>query len=145
MTEDRHSSKYKTVDLVPKGGDDSGWLISIESRGQIPFEIKRVYYIFGTLPGIRRGMHAHKNLEQLVICISGRCTFTVDDGTTRELFRLDSPQRGLYLQGVVWREMSHFSNDCVLLVLASEKFNNCDYIRDYQSFLEYVKGAMRSE
>jgi dTDP-4-dehydrorhamnose 3,5-epimerase-like enzyme len=130
---------YQLLDFRPKGGDDSGWLISLQTGDQVPFEIRRVYYIFGTQPGVRRGMHAHRNLEQIVVCTSGRCTFTVDDGTEREVFRLDSPQRGLYLGSNVWREMSHFSPDCVLMVLASRHYDTSDYILSYDEFLAGLK------
>lgn len=132
---------HRLLDFRPKGGDESGWLISLQTGNEVPFDIRRVYYIFGTQPGVRRGMHAHRDLEQIVVCTSGRCTFTVDSGTGREVYCLDSPQRGLYLGSNVWREMSHFSPDCVLMVLASRHYDARDYIRSYEEFLARARNA----
>lgn len=134
MSQGTPQPAFRLLDFRPKGGDDSGWLISLQTHEQVPFDIKRVYYIFGTQQGIRRGMHAHRDLEQVVVCVSGRCTFTVDDGSQREVYCLDSPQRGIYLGSNVWREMSHFSPNCVLIVLASEHYDPTDYIKDYDEF-----------
>lgn len=131
---------FRLLDFRPRGGDDSGWLISLQTHEQVPFDIRRVYYIFGTQQGICRGMHAHRDLEQVVVCVSGRCTFRVDDGFQREVYCLDSPQRGIYLGNNVWREMSHFSPNCVLIVLASRHYDPTDYIKDYNEFLARVRG-----
>jgi len=133
----KHEPKpsFQIIDFRPKGGDDSGWLIALEEGQQVPFEIRRVYYIFGTLPGVRRGLHSHRNLEQIIVCLSGRCTLTIDDGKQRDVYCLDSPQRGLYLGSNIWREMSHFSPDCILMVLASRHYDASDYIRNYDEFL----------
>lgn len=122
-------------------GDERGWLVSLESGGNVPFVVQRVYYIFGTQADIRRGLHAHWDLEQLVICVSGSCRFVVDDGVRRREVRLDDPALGLHVRGVVWREMYDFSPDCVLMVLASQHYDESDYIRDYPSFMAAVKGA----
>ncbi len=120
-------------------GDERGSLIALEENYNTPFAIKRVYYIFETKSGVRRGYHAHKYLKQLAICISGSCSFLLDDGTTKKNILLDSPNKGLLIEGLVWREMYDFSEDCVLLVLASEYFNEDDYIRDYSLFVKEVK------
>jgi len=117
-------------------GDDRGSLISLEENHNTPFDIKRVYYIFGTKENVRRGYHAHKNLKQIAICVSGSCKFLVDNGTTKEHFLLDSPDKGLLIEGLLWREMYDFSADCVLMVIASEYFDENDYIRDYHLFLK---------
>ncbi|EAQ53103.1 MULTISPECIES: FdtA/QdtA family cupin domain-containing protein [Vibrio] len=119
-------------------GDDRGSLVSLEELGNIPFEIKRVYYIFDTKSQISRGFHAHKKLEQMAICVKGSCRIVLDDGQSRESVVLDSPEQGLYIDNNKWREMHDFSKDCVLLVLASNIYDESDYIRDYEEFLRLV-------
>lgn len=119
-------------------GDNRGSLISIESKIDIPFEIKRLYYIFGNKNNIRRGFHAHKNLQQLLIAVAGSCKILLDSGQNREEILLDSPSKGLLIKNCVWREMFDFSADCVLLVLASEHYDEKDYIRDYNKFLDTI-------
>ncbi len=119
-------------------GDDRGSLIALEAEKTVPFDIKRVYYIFGTQQGVGRGFHAHHNLKQVAVCVTGKCRMILDDGKTREEAWLDSPIKGLLIGDLVWREMHDFSEDCVLLVLASEHYDETDYIRDYNEFLEYV-------
>lgn len=117
-------------------GDDRGQLIALESVSrQIPFEVKRVYYIFDTTPGTVRGKHAHKALRQVLICVSGACTIECEmpDGTRSE-HRLDWPSKGLLIEGLVWRNMRDFSKGAVLLVLASEHYAEGDYIRSYSEF-----------
>lgn len=128
-------SLIKLIDL-PSHGDDRGSLVSLEGCKTIPFDIKRVYYIFGTEQGISRGFHAHKQLQQVVVCVAGKCRMILDDGENRVSIWLDSPTKGLVIGDLVWREMHDFSSDCVLLVLASEYFDEGDYIRDYSIFLE---------
>lgn len=118
-------------------GDENGWLVSLESGGNVPFDIKRVYYIFGTEASIKRGMHAHRNLEQLIVCVSGSCSFSVDDGKQSALIKMDRPEKALHIRGVIWREMMDFSPDCVLMVLASQHYDESDYIRDYDEFIRY--------
>lgn len=120
-------------------GDDRGSLIAIEDNHNVPFDIKRVYYIFGTKEGVRRGFHAHINLKQLAICVSGSCKFLLDDGKIKEHVELSSPNQGLLIEGLIWREMFDFSQDCVLMVLADDYYNEDDYIRDYDEFLQEVK------
>lgn len=115
-------------------GDDRGQLIALEEGGAVPFPIKRVYYIFGTNVGEARGFHAHCNLRQVAFCVSGACTMTLDDGRRRASVRLDRPDRGLEIGSLIWREMSEFTADCVLVVLASSLYDETDYIRDYQQF-----------
>lgn len=120
-------------------GDDRGSLIAIESGHNVPFDIKRCYYIFDTTPGVRRGYHAHKMLNQLLICTSGSCKIFLDDGFDTKDVTLDSPTKSLHLQGLIWREMYDFSEDCVLMVLADNYYDESDYIRDYHQFLEEVR------
>jgi len=118
--------------------DNEGSLVALEKGEDFPFEIKRVYYVWGTLRDRVRGKHAHRALEQVVVCTSGSCDFILDDGTHRETVRLDTPTRGLYLKNTVWREFTNFSPDCVVMVLASEHYDEADYIRDYGEFLKFV-------
>jgi dTDP-4-dehydrorhamnose 3,5-epimerase-like enzyme len=117
-------------------GDDRGSLISLEQNSNIPFEIKRVYCIYGTKQDIRRGYHAHKQLKQVAICISGSCKFLLDDGKNKEHILLDTPEKGLIIENMIWHEMYDFSSDCVLIVFANEYYYESDYIRDYDNFLE---------
>jgi len=120
-------------------GDERGSLISIEEGYNAPFDIKRVYYIFDTKKDVIRGYHAHIKLQQIAIVIKGSCTFVLDDGKTRQEVELNNPNQGLLIKGLIWREMQDFSDDCVLVVLASEHYDESDYIRDYEKFIEYAK------
>ena len=127
-------SLLQTIDF-PQLGDERGSLTSLEANKQIPFDIKRVYYIYGTEKGVARGFHAHKQLKQVAVCVAGKCRMILDDGNKREELWLDSPAKGLLIEDMVWREMHDFSEDCVLLVLASEHYDETDYIRDYDEFI----------
>jgi dTDP-4-dehydrorhamnose 3,5-epimerase-like enzyme len=122
-------------------GDSRGSLISLEQNRNIPFDIKRVYYIFDTMDSVRRGFHAHKKLEQVLICVSGSCKVLVDDGSSKEDIVLDNSNKGLLISGLVWREMFDFSADCVLMVLASEYYDENDYIRNYDEFIKAIKNG----
>lgn len=122
-------------------GDHRGWLTAMEEGKEIPFLVKRVYVIHGTLINISRGFHAHRDLEQLAICVSGHCTFITDDGERRQEFILNTPNKGLYLRSMIWREMHHFSPDCVLVVLANRLYDPGDYVRDYAEFKRLAQGA----
>ena len=117
-------------------GDDRGQLIALEAlSSEVPFEVKRMYYIFDTTPGTERGKHAHRQLKQVLICVNGACTIACElpDGSRSE-YRLDWPNKGLFIEGLVWREMKEFSKDATLVVLASEHYDERDYIRNYQLF-----------
>lgn len=129
---------HKVIKFNVKG-DDRGDLVSLEElTHQVPFEIKRVYYIYNTDHDVVRGKHAHKELYQVLIAVSGYVTIKLDDGVNKHYIMLNSPSEGLQIGPGLWREMMHFSDDAVLLVLASEKYDEDDYIRDYPKFLEYV-------
>ena len=119
-------------------GDERGSLISLEENKNVPFDIKRVYYIFNTVEGIRRGFHAHKKLKQVLVCVAGSCKILLDDGKSKEEVSLDNPNKGLLIESIIWREMFDFSPDCVLMVLADEVYDESDYFRDYQQFLSYL-------
>lgn len=120
-------------------GDERGMLVALEENKEIPFQIKRVYYMYNTGENVRRGYHAHKKLEQILICVHGTCMIHLDNGREVEEVCLDKPYEGLYIANNVWREMYNFSEDAVLLVLASELYDESDYLRDYQKFIEYIK------
>lgn len=122
----------------PPHGDERGQLVALEAMEDIPFRIKRVYYIYDTLPGVVRGKHAHRNLEQILVCVHGSCKVSLDDGCERKEILLDQPTLGLYISNDTWREMYDFSEGAVLLVLASEHYDESDYIRDYSQFLNMV-------
>jgi len=119
---------------LPNLGDERGQLSVAEVGTHAPFDIKRVYWIYKTSPGVTRGLHAHKALRQLAIAVSGSCKMLLDDGKSRTSYTLDSPSRALFIGPGMWREMSEFSEDCVLMVLASETYDEDDYIRDYEQF-----------
>ncbi|MHC8296419.1 sugar 3,4-ketoisomerase [Pseudomonas sp. LB3P58] len=119
-------------------GDDRGSLISLEEGKNIPFPVKRVYYMFDTGKGVRRGFHAHKTLKQVAVAVRGSCRFMLDDGQEKIEIRLDHPCQGLLIESFIWREMYDFSEDCVLMVLADQLYEESDYVRDYASFLTAV-------
>lgn len=123
----------------PPLGDDRGSLVALEGEKTVPFAIQRVYYLFGTQLGVSRGFHAHHKLQQVAVCVKGRCRMLLDDGQKREDVWLDSSIKGISLPPMVWHEMHEFSPDCVLLVLASEHYDEKDYIRNYEDFLRLVK------
>ncbi len=129
---------YKIIDLDIKG-DERGSLIALEDNSNIPFKIKRVYYIFDTKKGVKRGLHAHRRLKQFLICVSGSCKILLDNGYRQENIYLNTPTKGILLDSLIWREMYDFSRDCVLVVLANEYYDKDDYINDYQSFLKEIK------
>lgn len=119
-------------------GDDRGMLVALEEYKDIPFEIKRVYYMYDTKKDVHRGFHAHKSLEQILICIHGSCKVLLDNGTEKKIVSLEKSIEGLYIANNMWREMYDFSEDAVLMVLASEYYKEEDYIRDYNEFLRMV-------
>ncbi len=121
-----------------KIGDKDGYLTPIEAENDIPIEIRRVYYIYDTSPDIVRGNHAHSRLEQVLICLKGSCDILIDNGSDKKTIRLESYTEGLYLKKGIWREMSNFSENCILLVLANAKYHEDEYIRDYNEFLKSV-------
>jgi len=131
---------YKLINFKTLG-DKRGSLIAIEEGYNAPFDIKRVYYIFDTKEGVKRGFHAHKNLKQICIAVKGKCTFSLDNGITKEDIVLNNPNQGLYIENLIWREIKDFSFDCVLIVLASEHYDESDYIRDYQIFKKEVENG----
>ena len=126
-----------TLPVIPDGID--GKLSVAEGLVNIPFEIKRVYYIYDLENSIAiRGKHAHKQLEQVIFCVSGSFSLMLDDGSNSKEIRLDRRHEGIYLGTGLWHTMTGFSKDCILLVMASDYYNESDYIRDYNDFIRYV-------
>lgn len=120
-------------------GDERGQLVALEEMKDIPFRIKRVYYMYDTLSEVVRGKHAHKKLEQILVCIHGSCKIRLDNGVEKKIIPLEKPYEGLYVPNEMWREMYDFSSDAVLMVLASELYDENDYIRNYDEFLKFIK------
>ena len=121
-------------------GDERGSLVPFESGRTVPFDIARVYTVFGTLPCVRRGFHAHRKLHQAAVAVAGGCTMLLDDGRQQCRVRLDQPDRLLTLPPMVWHEMEEFSADCVLMVLADAPYDEADYIRDHGEFMRLAGG-----
>ena len=121
---------------IRKFTDNRGYLSVIEGGLDIPFEIKRIYYLY-MVPEVARGAHAHKELKQLLIATSGSVEVIMDDGSNKKSFVLDKPWKGLLIAPGLWRDLENFSNDAVVMCLASEKYDANDYIRDYKEFLKF--------
>lgn len=133
-----NTSKVHDCQLIDirRYSDTRGFLSVVEEGLDIPFDIKRIYYLY-MVPEVARGAHAHKELQQLLIATSGSVDVIMDDGTSKETFRLDKPWKGLLIPSGLWRDLEHFTQDAVLLCLASERYDENDYIRDYREFLSY--------
>ena len=125
---DRHHSERK------------GNLSVVENGITLPFDVKRVYYLYDVPGGESRGSHAHKELDQLIVAASGSFRVTLDDGRTKRTFFLNRPYQGLYVKPGLWRDLDDFSSGAVCMVLASEVYKSEDYIRDYEDFLKFRNG-----
>ena len=123
--------------------DKWGKLVALEGNGEIPFNIRRIYYIYGVEQGVRRGYHSHKKLQQILICVHGSVKILLKTPKKEEIVTLDKANEGLYIGPNVWREMYDFSEDAVLLVLASAHYNENDYIRDYDDYVKYFERQER--
>jgi dTDP-4-dehydrorhamnose 3,5-epimerase-like enzyme len=121
--------------------DERGALVAIEGGRDVPFDIRRVYFLHAMRQDAPRGFHAHRKLRQVMVCVAGSCRVRLDDDREREDTVLDTPRRGLLIREMVWHEMHDFSSDCVLLVLASEHYDEADYIRDYDRFIESARAS----
>ncbi len=126
---------------LPKWGDARGSLTALESERSIPFPIRRVYYLYDVPGGASRGGHAHRRLEQILIAVAGSFDVVCDDGSGRRRFHLNRAYHGLYLPAMTWRELSNFSSGGVCLVLASDYYDESDYIRSYSQFVVSTYGA----
>lgn len=123
----------------PQKGDERGHLVIVEGMQDIPFDIKRIFYIYGSDPSVIRGRHANKRTEFVLINVSGQCKVKVKDGKGNEaVYLLNRPHTGIYLPRMIWKDMYDFSHDSVLLCLASEHYDPEEYIRDYDTFVQYV-------
>ncbi len=136
MSDDK---KYKVVEFK-EFGDERGSLVVAEGSGfDVPFDIRRVFYMYGSDPDIKRGNHANRYTKFVLINVAGSSKVLVDDGVKKEVIVLDKPRMGLYLGPMVWKEMYDFSSDAVLLVLASEHYIENEYLRDYDAFCAEVR------
>jgi oxalate decarboxylase/phosphoglucose isomerase-like protein (cupin superfamily) len=120
-------------------GDRRGHISVVENNKEVPFEVKRIYYLYDVPSGEERGGHAHKDLEQLIIAVSGSFDVIVGDGETEKTFSLSRPNKGLYFTSGLWRKINNFSSGAICLVLASHEYDEKDYIRNYNEFLSYKK------
>lgn len=127
------------VELDKHHSDRKGNLSVVENGATLPFDVKRVYFLYDIPGGEGRGAHAHKELEQLIVAASGSFTVTLDDGISKRSYFLNRPYQGLYVKPGLWRDLVDFSSGAVAMVLASEVYQKEDYIRDYQEFIEYRK------
>ncbi|WP_270340475.1 sugar 3,4-ketoisomerase [Bacillus mobilis] len=127
-----------TVFDFPVIADERGALIALEGNKGIPFEIKRVYYMYDLDTKLRRGYHAHKELKQILIPLKGSCKMLLDDGNHTEIVELNTPSKGVLIDKLIWHEMYDFSEDCVLMILASNYYSEDDYLRNYEEFSEYI-------
>lgn len=133
--------KYKILEFT-EFGDERGSLVVAEGDKDVPFEIKRVFYMYGSDPDIIRGQHANRQSEFVLINVSGSSKVRVDNGFEEKIIELNKPRMGLYLSTMIWKDMYDFSEDSVLLVLASTHYDGQEYIRDYDAFLKEV-GAVK--
>tara|TARA_B110001469_G_scaffold91958_1_gene87469 strand:- start:10806 stop:11213 length:408 start_codon:yes stop_codon:yes gene_type:complete len=131
--------KPQIINFKPLG-DERGSLIAIEAEKSVPFPVRRVYYIFGTKAGVERGFHAHKALNQVAVAVTGSCEMVLDDGETKTTVLMDSSGKGVLIEPSVWHYMKSFSSDCVLLVLADQHYDEADYLRDYDAFMNFKNG-----
>jgi dTDP-4-dehydrorhamnose 3,5-epimerase-like enzyme len=126
---------------LPKITDPRGNLTFIESDSQIPFDIQRVYYLYDVPGGSERGGHAHKELQQLIIAMSGSFDVVLDDGKNKKRFHLNRSYFGLYVPTMIWRELDNFSSGSVCMVLASNRYSESDYYREYSDYLTVIGAA----
>ena len=120
-------------------GDERGSLIAFEAQNNVPFYIKRVFYIYGTQANIARGQHSHYKTKQMLVAVNGSCKVTLDNGKEKKTYALNKPNVGLFQDALIWGEMHAFSQDCILMVFADTYYEEDDYIRSYDTFLEAIK------
>lgn len=128
------------IELDRHHSDRKGNISVVENNDTIPFEVKRTYYLYDVPGGGARGAHAHRELSQLIVAVSGSFNVTLDDGNVKRTFTLNRPYQGLYVVPGIWRDLDDFSSGAVCMVLASEPYDEADYIRDYDEFIEYKQG-----
>lgn len=134
-------SKYSVYDCsiihLSRHHREQGNITVVENKDTVPFDVKRIYYLYDIPGGESRGAHAHKELEQLIVAASGSFRVTLDDGKVKRSFILNRPYQGLYVKPGIWRDLDDFSSGSVCMVLASEVYQKEDYIRDYEKFIEF--------
>ena len=133
-----------SVISLPKIKNRAGNITPIHNNSEIPFEIKRVYYLYDVPSGESRGGHAHKELQQLIVAASGSFDVLLDDGGNKKVITLNRPDYGLLMPCGIWRELLNFSSGAICLVLASMPYSELDYIRDYNEFIEYAENSSNS-
>jgi hypothetical protein len=136
MTESINSKNFARLIDLPVVTDPRGDLTFIEGEHHVPFPIRRVYYLYNVPVDAERGGHAHHGLEQIVFALSGSFRIKVDNGTTKSEYWLSDPRKGLYINRLIWREMDSFSQGAVCMVLASQPYDEADYLREYDNFIE---------
>lgn len=141
-----NSNKRYTVDdclviNLPKHVRPNGNLTVAENPALVPFDVKRIYYLYDVPAGEERGGHAHRELQQILIAVSGSFDVVIDDGENRRTVSLNRPFKGLHIRPGIWRELNNFSSGAVCLVLASEHYDEEDYIRNYSDFIQYTQDA----
>jgi dTDP-4-dehydrorhamnose 3,5-epimerase-like enzyme len=130
---------YKFIDFDIRG-DERGSLIAFEENVNVPFDVKRVFYIFDTKGSVSRGLHANRRTKHLLININGSCRVKVDNGKEKVDILINRPDQGLFINNMVWKEMHEFSYNCILMVLASEYYDETEYIRDYNEYMKIING-----
>jgi len=135
--------QVKSIPFIVRKDEDCscGSLIAIEENKDIPFHMKRVFFIYGVDSDVKRGAHAHRTSAQVLVCVHGSCTIVLDDGKEKQRVVLDSPDKGLLQEPLIWGEMEHFSKDAVLMVLSDSLYDPAEYIHSYEEFLELAKVA----
>lgn len=128
----------KMIDFIEKG-DERGRLVVVEGLKDIPFEIKRIFYMYGSEKDVIRGQHANKKSQFVLINVSGSSKIRVDDGDKSEVIVLDRPNKGIYIPSMIWKDMFDFSEDSVLLVLSDQYYDSEEYIRDYEQYCKMIK------
>lgn len=131
------TEQAKLIEFIQRG-DENGYLVAIENGREIPFDIKRVFYIYGTNGDIVRGQHSNRKSEFVLICLSGSAKVRVDYGDKEEVYELNVPNKGLYVPQMLWKDMYDFSSDAVLLVLSNELYDAEEYIRDKQEYYKEI-------
>ena len=126
---------YKIIDFDVHP-DDRGNLVALSANKEIPFEIKRIYYTWDMPKEAIRGGHAHRVLDEVMVCLHGSCDFVLDDGKEKVTVTLDRPDKGLYVEASLWRDFRNFSSDCVVILIASDYFYPEDHVKDYNEFLK---------
>lgn len=124
-------------------GDDRGHLVVVEGEKDVPFDIKRIFYIYGSDTDVIRGQHANRKSEFVLINVSGTSKVKVDDGKNKKVYNLDEPHLGIFLPKMIWKDMYDFSEDSVLLVLSNEKYDASEYIRDYDEYLKEISDGVK--